>query len=205
MQQRIRKWKADFFTILFKFYLWLVKSTSSLEVIGMELIKDACIIGFWHQNSGVMNLVLQEIVPFSEEIMVLITSAPRGDVIENLVEYFGASGFRIAYDEKGVTSLRQVMRKAQEVLTIAVALDGPLGPACLPKKLPFMLAAYGGKNIVGIDIKYSHAFRVPWRWDKYAIPLPFTKIRAEIKQLSSPTKDEIRNLPMLQAAVTSKM
>ena len=205
MKARFRKWYATFFTVLFRFYLWIVRNTSSLEVIGMELIKDACIIGFWHQNCGIMNLVLQEIVPFTKEITVLITSAPRGDVIENLVEYFGASGFRIEYNGKGATSLRQIIRKAQDVITVAVAMDGPLGPACIPKKLPFMIAAYSGKAFVGIDVHCERCFHVPWRWDKYAIPLPFSKIQAEIKYLSAPTKADLKELPALQQTVTSKM
>ena len=43
-----------------------------------------------------------------------------------------------------------------------------------PKKLAFYLSEQSGDDFVGISVHYSSCFRMFWRWDHYAVPLPFS-------------------------------
>lgn len=65
--------------------------------------------------------------------------------------------------------------------SIAVALDGPLGPRHEPKKLAFYLSEHAEEAFVGISLSYSSCIRLTRRWDKYVIPLPFTTVDVAVK------------------------
>lgn len=198
---QFREWRSKVLSTVFRWYLALVRSTARLEISGEELLREEHIIGFWHEDSSIMNLVLERVASESVKLLILITSAVRGDVIERLVQYYGAEGFRVDYAEKGTASIRRLMRRAMEKVTIAVAWDGPSGPLHEPKKLPFLLAARAGKSILGISVRYSAALRLPWRWDRYVVPLPFTRISAMIRPIALPEKSEWKDAAVLRQTV----
>ena len=167
------------------------------------------IVGFWHEDSYAMNLVLKE---WNEAagasaclhrekdpgMQVVVTADKRGDYIESMLSRCGASALRLGDGMR--------MRGGMKALTdaanapgrgLAVALDGPLGPRREPKKLAFFLAREGKKRMSGVHVRYRGCLRLWRRWDRYAIPLPFTKIVVEIDDFGYISQERIREFPAL--------
>ena len=85
--------------------------------------------------------------------------------------------------------------------SLAVALDGPLGPRHEPKGLAFYFAELLGAEFTGFTLRYSACIRLWRRWDKYAIPLPFSKVTVRAHGYGRVTR---KNMPALPAAPRDK-
>ncbi len=151
-------------------------------------------IAYWHGDGYCMQLVLREIAKLNVKIKVIVTAHKRGDVIEKMIKPYGAQTIRLpdGYDMRPFfKELRENSKTSCEAL--AGALDGPLGPLHEPKKLLFLLASEAGKEACYVRFHYSHVIRLKKRWDRYVIPLPFTRIIAEVEDLGTIGKEELRH------------
>ncbi len=70
----------------------------------------------------------------------------------------------------------EYLRKLREVGEGVVAVDGPLGPRQTVYPGIFQLAASSGFPIHPVGTFYTHKIILPWRWDRYEIPLPFSNV-----------------------------
>lgn len=60
--------------------------------------------------------------------------------------------------------------------SVAIAMDGPLGPRHIPKKLIYFLSEKSNARLTGVTLSYSRKISLRNRWDHYRIPLPFSRI-----------------------------
>lgn len=162
-------------------YLELVYRTSSIEFDADELknksLKNS-IVGFWHGDSYVMNLLLKTIIKDNINPRVVVTADKRGDFIENIIKKYGGKALRMPDGVKMKGFLRELKEICKaENSTLCIALDGPKGPIYEAKKIGFMLAVDSVKPLIGINVIFSRKFNITKRWDNYVIPLPFTKIK----------------------------
>lgn len=83
------------------------------------------------------------------------------------------------YRTISVTGNSSAARKLKEMVddgfSIALAVDGPAGPAGVVKTGAIYLAQKTKKPIITVDIKFAHSIRLRNRWDKFEIPFPFTR------------------------------
>lgn len=167
-------------------YLRLLEMTVRLEVEMPDIwTKDmpdrGAIIGFWHEDSFLMNLLLRRLSE-GRDIAVIVTSDGRGDYIENIIERCNGKAIRVPDGCRSRDFLRNLIEEAGcPGKTLAAAMDGPLGPRRVPKTLGFYLAEKGKKNFIEVQAGYSRAVCLNWRWDHYRIPLPFTSIKISLK------------------------
>lgn len=176
---------------IFIVYLNLVAATGKLELRNQDKIRENIMVGYWHGDSYCMQLLLRQMK--RKRVNIIVTADKRGDIIERIVSKYGANALRIPDGLK----IRHFLRELKEIskysnAIFAVALDGPLGPLHEPKKLLFLLAAEAGKEMVYIHFQYNHAIRLKHRWDQYVIPLPFTKITAQVEELGYISKEDLR-------------
>jgi len=184
----------NLFTALSHSYLKLIAATGSFDIINQHCIRENTMLGYWHGDSYCMQLLLKHIYESCQGINVIVTADKRGDVIEKVISHYGAKAIRLP---DGL-SIRHYLRELKEMCKtsdriIAASLDGPLGPLYEPKKLLFLLAAEADKKMVYIHFKYKNVIRLKHRWDKYVIPLPFSKITAYVEELGYVTKEDLRN------------
>ncbi len=182
---------------LFTGYLKLLEKTIVIRWTENSMCRGNQVFGFWHEDSFFMNLVLAELSKQASPIDVIVTADTRGDYIQNLVERCGGHAIRVQDGFASFGALKAVFRNAYErTRCIAVALDGPLGPRHEPKKLAFFLAEQAQDDFVGITISYSSKLRLNWRWDKYVIPLPFSKVMVAVHNYGEIDKKQIPALPV---------
>lgn len=208
---------------VFQGYLTLLERTVRMEFqmyqVDGEGQKQICthihpeqytgIVGFWHEDSYTMNLILKEwngaagasACLHREKnpgMQVVVTADKRGDYIEAMLNRYGASALRLGDGMRMRSGMKALTDAANAAGSgLAVALDGPLGPRREPKKLAFFLAEEGEKRFSGVHLRYGGCLRLLRRWDHYAIPLPFTKIVVEIDDFGQISKERLRKFPAL--------
>lgn len=182
---------------VFSGYLRLLEKTVKIEWQTEELCGSSQIFGFWHEDSFFMNLVLKNLAAKTAPVDVVVTADTRGNYIENMIRKCGGSALRVPDGYAAFGALKTLMQRSYEqARSLAVALDGPLGPRHEPKKLAFYLSEQNGEDFVGISLRYSVCLRMLWRWDHYVIPLPFSKVTVDVRNYGEVSKRAIPELPV---------
>lgn len=182
---------------LFDSYLKLIERTVRIKWIEDTRFGDSQIFGFWHEDSFFMILVLEKLAHRTMPVDVIVTADTRGNYIEHMIKRSGGNALRVPDGFKAFAALKKIVKDNYEKdHSIAVALDGPLGPRHEPKKLAFYLSEHGDEEFVGISISYSSCIRLNRRWDKYAIPLPFSQVTVAVKDYGVVEKNQVPALPV---------
>ncbi len=191
----MRRGTQHFVVGLWRFYVGLVARTSKIEFHGIEQIDENRMLGFWHEDSYCMQFVLRELQrKYNKFVHVIVTSERRGDYIAEMVSHYGGAPMRLPDGMKMRSFLKDLKEESKkESMTLAAAMDGPSGPYRKPKRLLFMLAHEAEKAVVYVRFQKKGMITLPWRWDKYRIPLPFTKLICNIDYFGQIEKDELRN------------
>ena len=194
---KLKKTAESILQWLFTRYLALVDRTVKIEWREENTYGDSQIFGFWHEDSFFMNLVLEKLSHKTTPVDVIVTADTRGNYIEHMIKKCGGSALRVPDGFGAFAALKKIVQDSYEKEhSIAVALDGPLGPRHIPKKLAFYLSEHAEEEFVGISLSYSSCLRLTRRWDKYVIPLPFTKVTVAVKNYGIVAKKAIPALPV---------
>lgn len=181
---------------VFSGYLRLLEKTVKIDWQEENLCGSSQIFGFWHEDSFFMNLVLKNLAGKTAPVDVVVTADTRGDYIEHMIQRCGGNAIRVPDGYAAFGALKMLMQRSYEQEhSLAVALDGPLGPRHEPKKLAFYLSEQKGEDFVGISLHYSSCLRMFWRWDKYVVPLPFSRVTVAVKDYGEVSKRAIPELP----------
>ena len=182
---------------LFTRYLSLIGRTVKIVWDEDNIYGDSQIFGFWHEDSFFMNLVLEKLSHKTAPVDVIVTADTRGNYIEDMVRRCGGNALRVPDGYKAFPALRKIVQDSYEKThSLAVALDGPLGPRHEPKKLAFYLSEHAEEEFVGVSLSYSACLRLTRRWDKYVIPLPFTAVTVAVRNYGIVKKNAVPALPV---------
>ena len=193
---RLKKVGENALQWLFVNYLRWIERTVTIRWSEENRYGDSQIFGFWHEDSFFMNLVLEKLAHKTAPVDVIVTADTRGNYIENMVKRCGGNALRVPDGYKAFAALKKIVQDSYEKThSIAVALDGPLGPRNKQKKLAFYLSEHAEEDFVGICLAYSSCIRLKHRWDKYVIPLPYTTVTVEVKNYGVVMKNQIPELP----------
>ncbi len=174
-------------------YLELVYKTSKIELAStnVDIIKNS-IIGFWHGDSYVMNLLIKKLYKEDANVMVVVTADERGDYIEDILNYYNMRALRMPDGIKMKSFLRELNEESKkENSALVISLDGPLGPLHDPKKIGFKLANTSEKNFLATKIDIKRKITLTRRWDNYVIPLPFSEIKFSIVDFGKVSKENL--------------
>lgn len=192
----VRKTGAGMLQRLFAKYLDLLRRTVAVRWDDGNRYGDSQIYGFWHEDSFFMNLVLERLADRTTPVDVIVTADARGNYIEYMVRQCGGNALRVPDGYRAFTALKKIVKDSYEKThSIAVALDGPLGPRHEPKKLAFYLSEHAEEDFVGITLSYSSCIRLRRRWDRYVIPLPWSTVDVSVRNYGVVRKDCIPELP----------
>ncbi len=193
----LKKIAANILQWSFTRYLSLIDRTVRIIWDEENIYGDSQIFGFWHEDSFFMNVVLEKLSYKTTPVDVIVTADTRGNYIENMVRRCGGSALRVPDGYKAFATLKKIVQDSYEKThSVAVALDGPLGPRHEPKKLAFYLSEHAEEEFVGISLSYSSCLRLTRRWDKYVIPLPFTTVAVAVKNYGIVKKNAVPDLPV---------
>ena len=131
---RLKKVGENVLQWLFVNYLRWIERTVTIRWDEENRYGDSQIFGFWHEDSFFMNLVLEKLAHKTAPVDVIVTADTRGNYIENMVKRCGGNALRVPDGYKAFAALKKIVQDSYEKThSIAVALDGPLGPRHEPK------------------------------------------------------------------------
>ncbi|MFT6332823.1 MAG: lysophospholipid acyltransferase (LPLAT)-like uncharacterized protein [Lentimonas sp.] len=168
----------------------MVNLTSRTNISGsnyaFERFKNnqSVIINSWHHQIMMSPFVPKQIRKFNTTKKISSLASKHGDgrFVGKIMEKSGVINIpgssqdgrksNRGIDMKG---LKAIFRAIKNELGIAITPDGPRGPSRKINGEVVKIAQITGAPIIPVGIGYSKYFELK-TWDKFAVPLPFSKI-----------------------------
>lgn len=171
-------------------YLRFVYATSKVIRLGHSQLLDVeekFIIGFWHGCSFCYYPLLQ-----NRGVTIVTTVNRRGDYVYDIGRMYGYNPVRLPDEhdpDASLQSLRKMLAAAADQHA-AYSMDGPLGPYHVPKRFFLTTAYLAKKRILPVSVEVKRKITLTKRWDKYIIPLPFSRITFTFHEPQTAKKNE---------------
>ncbi|MEM1192061.1 MAG: lysophospholipid acyltransferase family protein [Pseudomonadota bacterium] len=165
-------------------YVWLVRHTVRLQIIGHEKGRDGTghVIAFWHGRL----VTAMVFAPHAPAPFHMLTSTHRdGDIIINGVKipnlHFirgsAANPKKRFKNKNGVPAALQMLQRLGAGDFVGITPDGPRGPAFEAQPGVVRLARQAQAPILPIGFAVQPAITLE-SWDKGQLPLPFARVVA---------------------------
>lgn len=129
------------------------------------------IIATWHGRQYCFLKVIDRSL-----LNVLISKSNDGEIITTVLKRFGFKVIRGSASRGGMSAVRQMLEVLNINQSVAFTVDGPRGPAYIPKIGVVKLAQMSGVPIVPVIPSTKTKLVVKKSWDKYNLPVFFSKI-----------------------------
>ncbi|MBX7490767.1 lysophospholipid acyltransferase family protein [Helicobacter sp. Faydin-H64] len=172
-------------------------SPKTLEKISKN---EPFVVVFWHGELLLQPFLFQKYVR-EKKVWVLISKHFDGEIISNVVRYFGIGVLRGSSSKGGIRALYHAIKKIENGEYIAITPDGPRGPYHSVADGVVLLTQKTNVPVVVSRIFFSNAWEFK-SWDKFRIPKPFSKAVFIIKE---PLTLESLELEVARAFVKEKM
>jgi lysophospholipid acyltransferase (LPLAT)-like uncharacterized protein len=130
-------------------------------------------------------------------IVVMTSQNLDGEGIAQCIQRLGYGVARGSSSRGGFRALAQLARDIRGGKDAAFTIDGPRGPRHVAKQGPILLAYKTGAAVFCFHISMKHRIQLN-SWDRFQIPLPFTKavvLKAEpIWVPKTSSEEELRDL-----------
>ncbi len=158
------------------FLLKFLYFTYRIKVEGDESLIDEKkkIIVFWHSK-------MLPLIPFlgKREIVALVSMSEDGELISGVLRRFKYILVRGSTSRGGGRAIVKLLKKLNEGYAIAITPDGPRGPSRVFQKGAALLSKKSGAEIIPLSYLSSKSYFFN-SWDKFELPLPFSKITIKI-------------------------
>jgi len=168
-------------------YLFIAAINSTLKISmknpeKLEEIKKSgnyVIFAIWHQSTLPLFYLYR-----NTNIVALTAKGTRGEIISYCARKFGYRVVRVPFRENsreaavGVIKMLGLLKENNS--EAAIVVDGPCGPFYKVKPGIFFLAQKSGRAVVPVGVGVPKRLELPWRWDKYIIPMPFSRVNVLI-------------------------
>ncbi len=125
------------------------------------------------------------LIPFyinrHRDYVVFTATSHDGDVLTRLIEPQGYTVFRFPQEGDPKAAARATIEMINAIKKghpAALTVDGPIGPCGKVKPGIFVIAEKSGATIYPSGVGMRHCITLKNRWDKFRVPLPFTKVVA---------------------------
>ena len=106
----------------------------------------------------------------------LVSQSRDGTIIARLLEKIGHGTIRGSSSKGGGAAMVAFTRRIQQGHSGTITVDGPLGPAEVPKEGIFWIAKMSGVRIVPLSFKPRFYRCFEKSWDRFRLPFPFSSI-----------------------------
>lgn len=158
---------------------WLVISLWSMTIrfrfVHREIVeglvseKKNVIFAFWHGRQFLLFHTHRD-----RDIVIPASESRDGDIQAGILRRFGFDVVRGSSKRKGDRALLGMVDGLRKGKSVAIAVDGPRGPAFEAKQGVVYLAGKLNKPIVPVAVGAKGAWILSRIWDSYMIPRPFT-------------------------------
>lgn len=175
---------------IFEILLTLLAKSWSIKVEG-TMPHAPAILAFWH---GTMMPVWYL---FSNRVPVGVVSPSKdGAILSGVLNSWGINCIRGSSHKNPKETLNKIVETAKSNI-VMLTPDGPRGPRNKFKSGAAVASYRSGSPLHLVKVKPNNTFTFSKSWDKFSLPLPFSKIYIEISEpfflpasLSRPEIDE---------------
>jgi lysophospholipid acyltransferase (LPLAT)-like uncharacterized protein len=178
-------------------YSQLVYRTCRFLVSGVESldeIKDnnqSLILTSWHGMTMMVAGFIKKYLDITK-FNGIVPDDHRGDTLKVFADHLGVktsllnlSGDDTMRSGRKLVALIKSIKRGRDFL---IHPDGPAGPAYKVKPGLAFIAQKTGSPILPLGCYCRHAYHVP-RWDRYTLPLPFSKVQIQVGEPIQIPKD----------------
>ncbi len=173
----------SFLTFFYKAICGSIRYTQFREIIaeqdeiatarkhGSDIENKLAVFCLWHDELFPLMHVKRDL-----EIVCIVSPSKDGTILNNFLQRLGlktVSGSSRKQGLKALLSGAKMMR--QEQVHACITVDGPMGPRHKTKDGAFLLAQKANAKVVPVRIIMHNSIKMP-SWDKFQIPLPFSKV-----------------------------
>jgi lysophospholipid acyltransferase (LPLAT)-like uncharacterized protein len=109
------------------------------------------------------------------QVTIFTSRSHRGAYLAEIIALFGNRPCLLPDQRKDPKTLEWMVAELEQGHSAGLAVDGPLGPYRVVKPGALVLAQRTGHPIVPVGIASAWHITLKKRWDRYALPLPFTR------------------------------
>ncbi len=193
----------ELITRILKFYVEIVFLTSKIIIsvdngsLSVLKSKKPCIITLWHGRICIIPKIMSRYGNF----IILTSPHSDGRYIEKFISLYGHGVIKGSSNKRGLEATREIVKAIKNGDRIAITPDGPRGPGYVAKGSAVNIASKF--NIPIISVCFSSSKRkILNTWDKFYIPLPFSKIKINI---SSPYLHSDNDLEKLTTSMNGQL
>jgi hypothetical protein len=167
------------------FLLWLalrlLRRLVRLQILGIEGIADRwrqglpSVLAFWHGRSIMLPFLHRHAAACGAQVWIMNSPHRDGQIVSRALERFGIHCTEGSSSRGAVAGTLQLARALRSGVSIALAADGPRGPAGVAKPGAMELATISGTPIYPLAISASRSVRLG-SWDRLMIPLPGSRV-----------------------------
>jgi lysophospholipid acyltransferase (LPLAT)-like uncharacterized protein len=153
-----------------------------------------CILAFWHNRLFAMPRALQLFYGSRKGAFALTSASGEGTVLSKILARFGIGAVRGSSSRDGAAAALELTQKIRGGFDIVITPDGPRGPRYELGPGIVFLARKSHAPVLPIHVRYSHGIELR-TWDRFLIPLPFSRVEIEIGPflfVDAEEADEIR-------------
>jgi lysophospholipid acyltransferase (LPLAT)-like uncharacterized protein len=111
----------------------------------------------------------------NKNFVALVSKSKDGDILNNLLKRWNYKVVRGSSSKGGKEALEEIISLVKKNNTAVLTPDGPRGPANFIKNGALIISSKCGIPIIPIKIEYYNKISLKNSWDKFQIPLPFSK------------------------------
>ena len=161
----------------------LLGFTLRIEEINRQLVDNhdkkgqLMIFSLWHDELCPLMLVKRNL-----DIFTIVSPSKDGEYLSGLLERLNLHTVRGSSSRDGLKALLQSAKRMKEdKLHACITVDGPRGPRHVVKEGAVFLASLTGSLVSPVKINMKSSIKVNI-WDKFQIPLPFSKVLIEFAE-----------------------
>jgi len=181
----------NFISYFIYFYLFLVFKTSKKNFIGFENLdklivnKDGIVFAMWHNRLMMIPFIARRIKKKynKHNLMTLASRHGDGKIVGKVMERFGMISILGSTKDKknssrGIefSSLRKIIDGLKNGYALGMTPDGPRGPNQKINGELLNIVKLTNSKLIVISYSCSNFITVNKSWDKFKIPLPFSKL-----------------------------
>ena len=169
-------------------YARLLGASVRQQVIGGEHLDQALASGrsivfaSWHGQTHLLYPLIHGRLDMSKMVMMVVGDA-RADVLQRFAKTVGIAAYPVASEDQSMAGARNFLRLAQLLRDGRYSFmtpDGPNGPARVAKEGVAFLAERAEALVVALGGFGRYCYRIR-RWDRYALPLPFSRVFVSVR------------------------
>jgi lysophospholipid acyltransferase (LPLAT)-like uncharacterized protein len=161
--------------------LWLLRRMVRLQILGVEEMVDRwrqglpLVLVFWHGRSIMLPFLQRHAAACGAEVWIMNSPHRDGQIVSRALERFGIRCTEGSSSRGAIAGTLHLARALRHGVSIALAADGPRGPAGVAKPGAMELASISGTPVYPLACSASRSVRLG-SWDRLMVPLPGSRV-----------------------------